>query len=109
MTTFIFVTSFKRLMKSHVSDGEVSPSPSVFMPTNIGLVLLTPPPTRGLARLPVASLWQFAQTRVSARWNRIIVDVFLPEGRSTVTAVTVQPAASALFTSFVVTSKLSVV
>src|SRR5262249_16247958 len=109
MTTFIFVTSFRRLMKSHVNDGDVNPSPRVLMPANMGLFALVPPPTRGFARLPVASSWQVAQLRVSVRCNRVMVSVFLPDGRSTVTATAVQPADSARLTNFVVTSKLSVV
>src|SRR5215813_664754 len=79
------------------------------MLANMGLFALVPPPTRGFARLPVASSWQVAQLRVSVRCNRVMVSVFLPDGRSTVTATAVQPADSARLTNLVVTSKLSVV
>src|SRR5690349_9479673 len=75
----------------------------------MGLLAFVPPPARGFARLPVASSWQLAQLRVSVLCNRVIVSVFLPDGRSTVTATAVHPADSARLTNFVVTSKLSVV
>ena len=49
MSTFIFVTSFTRLTKSHVSVADVSVTPFMSRPENIGLVPAARPSAAGPA------------------------------------------------------------
>jgi hypothetical protein len=97
--SFMWVTSLRRLMKSHVSDAELMVKPVVSSCENMGRVKTIDPP----------GAWHAVQVLVSVRAHRMAVSIFLPAGKSTVTATAGQPAASARLTSLAAMSKLDVV